>query len=102
LQDFGSGQVNIIDTETNDALIRKEFVNKVNLEMENLPSQCKLIFYKSRFEGKKYAEIASDLNLSVKTVEAQIGKALKILRQRLYEDNILVLLALTYFLNRIL
>lgn len=48
--------------------------------MKTLPDKCREIFYKSRFEEKSYAEIADELNLSVKTVEAQMGKALRILR----------------------
>jgi len=41
---------------------------------------CKEVFHKSRFEGKKYAEIALELNISIKTVEAHMGKALRVLR----------------------
>lgn len=98
-QDFAENQENVVMSSSDDPLITKEIINKVNRELENLPPQCKLIFYKSRFEEKKYAEIASELNLSIKTVEAQIGKALKILRQKLFEDNVSILLALIYFLN---
>ena len=84
-----------------DPIITKEIINKVNRELENLPPQCKRIFYKSRFERKKYSEIASELDLSVKTVEAQIGRALKILRQKLFEDNVSILFVVIYFLNKI-
>lgn len=48
-----------------------------------LPEGCKKIFLLNRFEGKKYAEIAYDLNISVKTVETQMSKALKTLREHL-------------------
>ena len=37
----------------------------------------------SRYDGMKYKEIATELNLSQKTVENQMGKALKILREEL-------------------
>ena len=43
----------------------------------------RLIFEKNRFEGKKYTEIAEEQQISVKTVEAHISKALKILRVEL-------------------
>lgn len=45
-----------------------------------LPVKCREIFIKSRIEGKKYQEIATELNISVNTVENQISIALKKLR----------------------
>ena len=53
--------------------------------IDKLPERCKLIFVKSRMEGKKYREIAEELNLSVNTVENQMGLALKKLRKELRE-----------------
>ncbi len=51
--------------------------------IDKLPEKCRLIFIKSRIEGKKYKEIAEELNLSVNTVEGQISIALKKLREEL-------------------
>lgn len=51
--------------------------------IQTLPEKCREIFILSRFEEKKYGEIASTLNISVKTVEAQMTKALKVLRDNL-------------------
>jgi len=48
-----------------------------------LPDRCRQIFELSRVDGLKYAEIAARLGISVKTVEVQMGKALRILRERL-------------------
>ena len=48
--------------------------------LDKLPENTRLIFEKNRFEGKKYTEIAEEQQISVKTVEAHISKALKILR----------------------
>lgn len=48
--------------------------------IKELPTQCRRIFEMSRFEGKTNAEIADELELSKRTVETQISKALKILR----------------------
>ena len=50
---------------------------KIYVAMQALPEQCRLVFKLSRFEELKYQEIADQLNISVKTVENQIGKALK-------------------------
>jgi RNA polymerase sigma-70 factor (ECF subfamily) len=51
--------------------------------LDELPDQCKAIFQLSRFGELKYREIAEQLGLSVKTVEAQMSKALKLLRKKL-------------------
>lgn len=64
-------------------------INSVELQfkifeiIEELPSKCKMIFKMNRFEGIKNDDIAASLNLSKRTVETQISKALKILRKRL-------------------
>jgi RNA polymerase sigma-70 factor (ECF subfamily) len=60
-----------------------------------LPEQCRTIFQLSRFEQLKYQQIADQLNLSIKTVENQMGKALKILRVKLAEFLVLVTYILT-------
>jgi RNA polymerase sigma-70 factor (ECF subfamily) len=62
-------------------------LNELEAELQraigSLPEKCRNIFYLSRFEGLKYREIAAELGLSVKTVEAQMSKALKVLRKKL-------------------
>ncbi|MNV92364.1 RNA polymerase sigma factor SigV [compost metagenome] len=62
-----------------------------------LPEQCRTIFQMSRFEELKYREIAEQLGISSKTVENQIGKALRILRLKLADFLTLVLLGLMYY-----
>lgn len=63
--------------------IRQELEEKIQEALQALPEQCRLIFKMSRFEELKYQEIADQLNLSIKTVENQMGKALKIMRSQL-------------------
>jgi RNA polymerase sigma-70 factor (ECF subfamily) len=66
-----------------------------------LPEQCRLIFRLSRSEELKYKEIADKLGLSVKTVENQMGKALKLLRQKLADFlPLMVMLLITFFKER--
>jgi RNA polymerase sigma-70 factor (ECF subfamily) len=48
-----------------------------------LPARCREVFELSRLHGLKYSEIAQTLGISVKTVEAQMGKALRVLREQL-------------------
>lgn len=66
-----------------DTLSTKELQAKIDKALNELPEQCRTIFQMSRFEELKYREIAEQLNLSVKTVENQMGKALKVLREKL-------------------
>jgi len=52
-------------------------------EIDKLPPRCSQIFKLSRYDGLKYHEIAVHLDISIKTVEVQMGKALKVLRESL-------------------
>lgn len=65
------------------AVQASELENKIQEAMKVLPEQCRLVFQLSRFEELKYAEIAEQLQISVKTVENHMGKALKIMREQL-------------------
>jgi RNA polymerase sigma-70 factor (ECF subfamily) len=68
---------------SHEFFIANELNDRINLSISNLPPRCKSVFELSRFEGLKYNQIATLLNISVKTVEAQMSKALKILRSEL-------------------
>lgn len=63
----------------------KELEARYKKALEELPEQCRLVFQLSRFGDMKYRQIAEELNISVKTVENQMGKALKVLRSGLKE-----------------
>jgi RNA polymerase sigma-70 factor, ECF subfamily len=69
----------------------KELEIKLRDALNALPQQCRTIFQMSRFDGLKYQEIADQLGLSVKTVENQMGKALKQLRVKLIDYLPLIL-----------
>ena len=62
-----------------------ELQRQIEQAINELPEQRQKIFRLSRFEGLKYREIAEQLDVSVKTVEAQMGKALKSMREALKE-----------------
>lgn len=62
--------------------------------IEQLPTECKRIFKLSRFDELKYLEIADKLNLSVKTVETQMSRALKFLRNNLSDYVKLLILTI--------
>lgn len=64
------------DFDTSD-LIFEELQNQVRVALEKLTPACRKVFEMSRFEDKKNKEIAEELNLSIKTVEGHISKALR-------------------------
>jgi RNA polymerase sigma-70 factor (ECF subfamily) len=68
-----------------DIAERQELEKQIDKAIESLPEQCRIIFKMSRFDELKYSEIAEQLGISPKTVENQMGKALKVLRQQLIE-----------------
>ncbi len=68
-----------------DQLIENELQEHIELAIESLPPERKKIFKMNRIDGMKYKEISAVLGISVKTVEAQMSKALKFLKERLAE-----------------
>jgi RNA polymerase sigma-70 factor (ECF subfamily) len=72
-----------IDSEPFDSANVIEMQQIINKTLDSLPERCGRIFRLNRFEGLKYHEIANKLSISIKTVEANMGKALKILRKNL-------------------
>jgi len=72
--EFGSNSNSITQIEIT------EIQRQINAAIEKLPPQCKVVFLKNREEEKSYSQVASEMGIAVKTVEAQMTKALKILR----------------------
>lgn len=73
-----------INTEDPVEILKyKELHERIAIIIGKLPERCARIFCMSRFEGLKYSEIADELSISVKTVEANMGKALKEFRNEL-------------------
>lgn len=66
-----------------DFLELDELQQEIDNGLAQLPEKCRQIFEMSRFEEKKYKEIAEELGLSIKTVENQMGRALKVMRTAL-------------------
>lgn len=66
-----------------DLFVSSELQEKLKKGIELLPEKCREIFMMSRIHGLKNDEIATELNISKRTVETQISKALKVLRVEL-------------------
>ncbi len=68
-----------------ERLLEAEILEHINSAVEKMTPQCQQLFIMSRFEGKSHKEIAKELCITEKTVENQIGKALKVARAELKE-----------------
>ena len=75
-------------------MIATEIEAKITQTLDSLPEKCRQIFVMSRYEELKYREIAEKLNISIKTVETQMSKALKAMRKNLAEYISVLLLFL--------
>jgi RNA polymerase sigma-70 factor (ECF subfamily) len=68
-----------------DDIIASELEQKIREAIDRLPMERRKVFVLSRYDGLTYGQIAEKLGISVKTVENQMGKALKTLREELAE-----------------
>lgn len=96
-QDFAIHTMNAAHPPASSKVEITELENSIGLALNELPEQCRTIFQMSRFEELKYREIADRLGLSVKTIENQMGKALRILRLELADFLSLIILGLMYY-----
>lgn len=81
-----------IEADTSDAAVSMdpeqllqytELSQRIEETVRTLPPQCQRVFVMSRFEGKKHREIADELQISLKTIEAHMNRALTQLRRAL-------------------
>lgn len=76
-------QVNIgnLSRSPEDMMISAEMLVQINHILQSLPPKCKVVFQLVKEENLKYREVAEILNISIKTVENQVGIALKKISQ---------------------
>ncbi|MEO8148508.1 MAG: RNA polymerase sigma-70 factor [Bacteroidia bacterium] len=84
---------------TSQTILKTELEKQIHNAINKLPEQCRLVFKLSRFEEMKYAEIATHLGISIKTVENHMGKALKIMREQLKEYLPLIIIVFPLLFN---
>jgi RNA polymerase sigma-70 factor, ECF subfamily len=77
---LGPNSTSSVETE-----FYEEMQTRIDAAIESLPTQSRTVFKKSRYDEKTYAEIAAEMDLSVRTVEVHISRALKALRERLHD-----------------
>ena len=95
-----------VDESSGDEMDQIDFLEMDELQeliqhtLDQLPEKRRQVFELSRFEGKKYQEIAEELDISVKTVETQMSRALRALREAVGSYLIwLICLTMIYFLT---
>jgi RNA polymerase sigma-70 factor, ECF subfamily len=74
-----------VGPEGDDNLVSSELEARINAAIAELPEKCREVFMLNRFENLKYQEVADKLQISIKTVEAQMSKALQVLRTKLID-----------------
>ena len=94
-EDYIAYDTSVSVNNTDNVVIGNELQVRINAAIDRLPPRCREVFVLSRMQQKPYAEIAAELNISTNTVETQIVKALRTLRQELkdYLPVLLVILA---------
>lgn len=92
-QKYVESMQHIVETTDEESIQRMLAI--INKEIQNLPTKCQQVFILSKKEGLTNIEIAEHLDVSIKTVEAQISKAFKILKEKL-KDNYNMMLFLFF------
>jgi RNA polymerase sigma-70 factor (ECF subfamily) len=75
----------LYEYDTDNYVLRSELEEMIEKALAILPEKFKEAFEMNRFEGLKYQEIANKLNVSVRTIEVRISKALELLRKSLID-----------------
>ena len=81
-------------TEPQDTLVEADIQKNIQDAIGELPEKCREIFVLSRYENLKYQQIADKLDISIKTVETQMSKALQHMRIRLKEYIVILIFLL--------
>jgi RNA polymerase sigma-70 factor (ECF subfamily) len=93
-------KLNLADFENNteEYLLWSDLSQTIEILLNKLPDELSLTFRLNRYDGLKYVEIAEKLNVSVRTIEVRIGKALHLLRSELKDYIPFFLFLITIFL----
>lgn len=90
---------NIKHQEQQGIELEGELALMIDIAVNKLPEERQKVFRLNRYEGLKYKEIAEHLGISIKTVEGQMSKALKFLRQEL-KEYLPIFLAIIYLFKK--
>lgn len=94
---YQRSNIYVLEDESLEILITKELRSAIELSLEKLPDKTRKVFMMSRYDGLKNKEIAIQQNITVKTVEFHINKALKQLQSDLCHEYLVTLISLFGF-----
>ena len=77
--------------------VTEDTTSEIYKAIDALPPQCREIFFRSKIEGKKHAEIAQELNISINTIESQMSIAYRKLRKSLERFLLILLFFVLHF-----
>ncbi len=83
-----------------DSMVHDELKDIIDSAIAELPDKCREVFVMNRYDNLKYKEIADQLQISVKTVETQMSKALQHMRVRLAEYVTVFIAVIFGFLDK--
>lgn len=81
IEQIKKNTLDVFIEEDNDFV--KNQIQRVRAEIDKLPPKCKEVFILNKIQGLKYKEVAEQLNISIKTVEAQMSKAMYRIKEAL-------------------
>ncbi len=90
----------IVDALDEDQEARRLRIEMVRKAIDRLPRRCKEIFLLCKYEGFKYGEVSEILDISTKTVQAQMVKAYKLIREELANKKDKLLLFLSFKVDK--
>ncbi len=101
LQSIDTMRLDYLSTENDQSgsIEQTELRDQINKAIEALPEKCREAFKLSYIHGMKNLDIADAMGISVRTVEAHIYKALRILREKLGSLSVYLLFFLTFSIN---
>jgi RNA polymerase sigma-70 factor (ECF subfamily) len=88
--DLDCGQIEF-SWEDSDQFAEAELRERIETALAGLPDKCRLVFEMSRFRQMRYQDIAEELDISPKTVEAHMSKALKTLKEALKDYHFVMI-----------
>ncbi|MCB0706618.1 MAG: RNA polymerase sigma-70 factor [Saprospiraceae bacterium] len=90
---------NLDFAQETDYFAEDELRKRIESALNSLPEKCRLVFEMSRYQDKKYKEIAEELDIAQKTVEAHMSKAIKALKEKLQDYLISIILLISILWN---